>query len=121
MITLTLAQHRALAPHLSDRARLLTSLKPIVVEVGDNFTVGPEHNGVILKQISDQPTTVIVQADLELGFSCAVAQYGGGKVMFVAGAGVQNRTPATGISRQYGIASLLVIHPAEFVLGGDIV
>jgi hypothetical protein len=120
MITLPFSTYFDTRPFLTDEVLAAGRARPLILEASANLALRPEHNGAIIKLTSETATAVTVPADLPLGFSCGIAQWGAGAVSFVADGGAVNRSPFTATTRQYGLVFIIVMAPAEFIVGGDV-
>jgi hypothetical protein len=97
-----------------------------VLEIADtSWTLKLEDNGKILRFDANSAVTVTVPRNLPKSFNCAIAQWGTGDVAVTAGTGATNRSVNSGISEQYGVATLVVMrnvdnNAAEYILRGDV-
>ena len=78
-------------------------------------------NGLVLKVNSASTVTLTVPSTLPENFSCAVVQYGAGKVTMAAGSGVTLRGSGgfLSTSAQYASIGLIPVAPGEYAVTGQ--
>ncbi len=93
----------------------------LAVGVTASRDLASTDNGMVLKVNSASTVTLTVPSTLPKGFSCAVVQYGAGKVTLAAGAGVTLRSAGSllSTSAQYATIGVIPVGAAEYAISGS--